>query len=189
MGRVEPNTEESPGIRKSCLGGGGQRQLPTSSLVWWCFPVPLGIPQSLHSLWPAKPRPRGAIVCICGGNHQLRLGLLALLLTHLLSHVAPAPEEATPWVREAGGIGPDAPLEARAAKVMGMTPEAQVPRSPPRPIPWSLPAHSRCTSCLQFPPTRRLRVCLISHLWPLGWDIAHWAGGPGTGPIMLAWCL
>lgn len=85
MGRVEPNTEESLGIRKSWGVAVGAET--AANLVWWCFPVPLGISQSLHSLWPAKPRPRGAIVCICGGNHQLHLGLHALLPTHLLSHV------------------------------------------------------------------------------------------------------
>lgn len=68
------------------------------------------------------------------------------------------------------------------------TPKAQVPRSHPHshPVTWrSLPAHGYCASCLQFAPGTRLRVCLISHLWPLGWDTACWVGGPGTAPAAL----
>lgn len=83
-------------------------------------------------------------------------------------------------------------LEARAAEETGKTPKALIPRSHlhPHPVPWrSLPAHGCCASCLQFPPSRQLRVHLISHLWPLGWDIAFWAGGPGTVPAALDQCL
>lgn len=91
-----------------------------------------------------------------------------------LPRAIPVPSEAEPSVRGDGGTGPNSLREARAAEETGKTPKAQVLRlSPhPHPAPWSLPAHGCCTSCLQFPPARWLRVRLISHLWPLGWDIA-----------------
>ena len=82
-------------------------------------------------------------------------------------------------------------LEVRAVEETGKTSKAQVPRLPPHPhpVPWSLLVHGCCTSCLQFLPARRLRVHLISHLWPLGWETACRAGSLGMAPSASDQCL
>lgn len=155
------------------------------TMAWWYCLIPLGLSPAIS--FPvvsqdgcaqiSRSAPVGPAVLICGGNHEP-------------SPSCTDPQRGRP---QGGGGWRDRPrlfCEARAAEETGKTPKDQVPRSPPHPhsVPWSLPVHGCCTSSLQQPPGRRLRVHLISHLWPLGWDVAltggrSWHGAHSIGSV------
>lgn len=169
---MDPSRAEDLGDRNSCQSYHGLVALVSPGTIpshLLSYDQPTWVCPSL------RPVPEGTAVPLCGGIHQ-----------PLLSWADS--EKTNPRVVEAGGIDPDFLLEAEQLKKTGKTPKAQVPRSPshPNPVPWRLPAHVCCTSCLQFPPATGGLPNLPSVATGLGHGLT---GGPGMAPIALGRCL
>lgn len=169
---MDPSRAEDLRDRNSCQSYHGLVALVSSGTILSHL---LSYDQSTWVCPSLRPVPEGTAVPLCGGSHQPLLSCAD-------------PEKTNPRVVEAGGIGPDFLLEAEQLKKLARPQKAQVPRSPshPNPVPWRLPAHVCCTSCLRFPPASGGPPNLPSVATGLGHGLT---GGPGMVPTSLGRCL